>query len=325
MGKRTYNNGSHVLNQPPLKPFYIEKESDYHPNLRHYPDYRRYQYDSVKREFVPKIFHPNPVKSTYQDDYDVKKNEAEQFKDFETAESAKCVKLQNKRDIDVLLAKEKKAKANNHASELKDTELLNDKFDCDNFENPPKYFFSETSESMKKEVKGPRFITKVSKRPAPKKPFPNLSIYDTTYNRMAKVNDLPALEKKIRDNQSKRNINTTKNNKENEYLKFLNEKNNIYTCESSHFHNIIDESQVFHPYPNFPAPSTVYSLLHTTKGDFNTSYNVLHDNRKFSVPEPDIYRIKKQIFDEEKEVIKDILKKNNDDIKGNVNVNIYNP
>jgi len=323
MGKRTYNNGSHVLKSPPLDPFYIEKDSDYHPNLRHYPDYRRYQYDSVKQEFVPKFFQPIPVKSTYQEDFDIQKNEEEQFKDFKTVNCAKCVKSQNKRDIDVLLKENNYIKKNNYVSESKDDELIDD-FDYDNYEILPREFVSESSDSKKTKLKGPRSVTKILRRP-PRKPFPNLTIYDTTYNRMAKVNDLPALEKEIRENQLTRVKDTDKNNKDKDYMKYLNKKKNIYSCESSHFQNVVDESQVFHPYPNFPAPVSIYPLFHTAKEDFKTTYRVLHNNRKFSIPEPDIYQIKKQIFEEERELINDILKKNNDSIKGNVNVNIYNP
>jgi len=330
MGKRTYNNGSYVLKSPPLDPFYIEKDSDYHPNLRHYPDYRRLQYDSVKNQFVPKVFQPNPVKSTYQDDYDIQKNETEQFKDFKTVNCAKCLKPQHYRDVDVLLKENKPSNKKEKDEEEEGGEIIDD-FDYENYEILPIKGVTDEDYDDEKAIRlsGPRSVTKILRR-EPRKPFslnkfPNLTIYDTTYNRMAKVNDLPDLEKKIREKQKNPDNNKLEKNKDGKYMKFLNKKPTIYTCESSHFQNVIDESQVFHPFPNYPAPTSMYTLFHTVKGDFNSSYRVHHDNRKFKIAEPDIYQIRRQIFDEEKEQIKDVLKRNNDIIKGNDDINIYNP
>ncbi|KAL6611520.1 hypothetical protein U3516DRAFT_378363 [Neocallimastix sp. 'constans'] len=171
MGKRTYNNGSYVLKSPPLDPFYIEKDSDYHPNLRHYPDYRRLQYDSVKGQFVPKVFQPNPVKSTYQDNYDLQKNETEQFKDFKTVNCAKCMKSQRYRDIDVMLkdnqASNKKEKDKNESEE---DEVIDD-FDYENYEILPLNGVTDEDYGDEKTIKltGPRSVTKILKR-EPRKP-----------------------------------------------------------------------------------------------------------------------------------------------------------
>jgi len=174
MGKRTYNNGSHVLKSPPLNPFYIEKDSDYHPNLRHYPDYRRLQFEKYKDDFIPNFFKPIPVKSTYQDDYDINKNETEQFKDFKTIEVAKCVKLQQTRDFDVLMDKNKY---------MKNTENSIESIDKSDEEEKEKTETQKTERTL-------RPTKKILRRP-PRKPrkFPNLTIYDTTYNRLAKGGD----------------------------------------------------------------------------------------------------------------------------------------
>jgi len=316
MGKRTYNNGSYVLKSPPLDPFYIEKESDYHPNLRHFPDYRRLQYDSFRSNFIPAIFQPNPVRSTYQDDYNIQKNEEEQFKDFKTVNCARCVKPQNNRDFDVLLNKYKGIKRNNYVTESKNE-------DYGNSENISKKDISENEDIKTIKLRNSKSISIPSKQPVP-----NFTIYDTTYNRMAKVNDLPELEQKMRENKEKREKNKSQYCKNDEFMKIVNrnQNQNVTSYNScSNFQNVVDESKVFQPYPNFPAPNSIYPLFHNTKGDFRTTYGVLHDNRKFSIPEPDIYKIKRRIFQEERELIKDILKKNNRNIKGNVNVNIYNP
>jgi len=310
MGKRTYNNGSHVLKSPPLNPFYIEKDSDYHPNLRHYPDYRRLQFEKYKDDFIPNFFKPIPVKSTYQDDYDINKNETEQFKDFKTIEVAKCVKLQQTRDFDVLMDKNKY---------MKNTENSIESIDKSDEEEKEKTETQKTERTL-------RPTKKILRRP-PRKPrkFPNLTIYDTTYNRLAKVNDLPELERQAREKQAQKKKNKSIDDKTN-YVKFLNRRDDkIYTDESSHFQYVIDDSDVCHPYPNFPAPFSIYPIFHSAKGDFNTTYKVFHNNQKFSISEPDIYQIRRKIFEEEREIINSILKKNNDNIKGNVNVNIYNP
>ncbi|ORX50693.1 hypothetical protein BCR36DRAFT_412190 [Piromyces finnis] len=285
MGKRTYNNGSHVLNSPPLDPFYIEKDSDYHPNLRHYPDYRRLQYDQYKKEFVPKYFQPVPIKSTYQEDYDIIKNEAENFKDLKSINAAK---YEQTRDFDDLIKEKNKVK-NSNDDIIIDEEITED---CE--EVPLK--------------------------------FPLLSIYDTTYNRMAKVNDYPEIERETRELQKQRKNKNKYNKDKLNSVKLLNKKNkSIYVDESSHFSNIIDDSNVCYPYPNFPAPFSIHPIFHSAKDDFNSTYRVFHNNRKFSIPEPDIYKIKRKIFEDEKDVIDNILKKNNFNIRGSVNVNIYNP
>ncbi|ORX84336.1 hypothetical protein BCR32DRAFT_325991 [Anaeromyces robustus] len=323
MGKRTYNNGSHVLKSPPLDPFYIEKDSDYHPNLRHFPDYRRLQYDSLKKEFVPKYFQPIPAQSTYQSDYDVNKNEKEQFKDFKTVNVAKCVKLQNKRDLDVLLKKEKMKDIstkdqyiNEEKEEEEEEEEVEMNMNCG---------CSDMKTLKTPKIRGSRSVTTVLRRP-PRKPNPHLTIYDVSYNRLAKVNDLPEIEREVRENMELKKKNKYIDPNNEKFVKLLNKKNNtIYTDESSHFSNVIDESQVFNPFPNFPASFSIYPIFHSAKDDFNTTYRVFHNNRKFSIPEPDIYHIKRKIFEEERELINNFLKKDNKEIKGNVNVNIYNP
>jgi len=315
MGKRTYNNGSHVLKSPPLDPFYIEKESDYHPNLRHYPDYRRLQFEKYKDDFIPKIFKPIPVKSTYQEDYDLDKNEAEQFKDFKTAEVAKCVKLQQTRDFDILLDKNKYNLKQTECSE--DDIYDNDDTEKEKIEIPD---VGDTSKPVK------RILRRTQRKPVNlNKKFINLSIYDTTYNRLAKVNDLPEIERQAREKLAQKKKNKYIDDKTN-YAKMLNKREGrIYTNESSHYKYVIDDSNVSHPYPNFPAPFSIHPIFHSAKTDLNSTYRVFHNNRKFSIPEPDIYQIKRKIFEEERSVINDILKRNNEEIKGNVNVNIYNP
>jgi len=133
------------------------------------------------------------------------------------------------------------------------------------------------------------------------------------------------LKGKQEKNKHKKKKNKSIDDKTN-YVKFLNRRDDkIYTDESSHFQYVIDDSDVCHPYPNFPAPFSIYPIFHSAKGDFNTTYKVFHNNQKFSISEPDIYQIRRKIFEEEREIINSILKKNNDNIKGNVNVNIYNP
>jgi hypothetical protein len=192
MGKRTYNNGSYVLKSQPLEPFYVEKESDYHPNLRHFPDYRRLQYDTFRTNFIPDIFQPNPVKSTYQEDYNIQKNEEEQFKDFKTINCAKCVKPQNNRDFDVLLHKNKGIKRNNYVTESKNE-------DDDSHSYPENLSGKDIPEDENNKTIKLRSSKSIS---VPlKQPVPNLTIYDTTYNRMAKVNDLPELEQKMRESK----------------------------------------------------------------------------------------------------------------------------
>ncbi|KAG4087371.1 hypothetical protein H8356DRAFT_1281647 [Neocallimastix lanati (nom. inval.)] len=232
MGKRTYNNGSYVLKSQPLEPFYVEKESDYHPNLRHFPDYRRLQYDTFRTNFIPDIFQPNPVKSTYQEDYNIQKNEEEQFKDFKTINCAKCVKPQNNRDFDVLLHKNKGIKRNNYVTESKNE-------DDDSHSYPENLSGKDIPEDENNKTIKLRSSKSIS---VPlKQPVPNLTIYDTTYNRMAKVNDLPELEQKMRESKEKREKNKTQYSKNNDFMKIVNRKQNqnINSYDYSHFQNVM--------------------------------------------------------------------------------------